>query len=240
MLQTTKGIILRTVKYGETSLIVTVFTEHHGVQAYLAQGVRKSKKNSTGLLQPSLLLELETDYKPHKNLQRLRGFHPAFIYQSIQENVVKNSIAIFCAEVLLRLLPENAPMQELFDFSFRFFQLLDHADTMLAGNYPLFFLLKTGEIMGYKLKGEYSENTPFINIEEGRFTEKETLLAPLNSDDTRQLSDLVHADETDFLLQRLSAITRNHLTDWYLEFIRMHSQHLGQIKSLSVIRTILH
>lgn len=240
MLQTTRGIILRSVKYGETSLVVTVFTEHHGVQAYLAQGVRKSKKNSTGLLQPSLLLELETDYKPNKNLQRLRSFHPAFIYQSIQENVVKNSIAIFCAEVLLRLLPESAPMQEIFDFSFRFFQLLDHADTTLAGNYPLFFLLKTGEIIGYKLKGEYSDNTPFINIEEGRFAEKETLLAPLNLHDTRQLSELAHANETDFLLHRLSAVTRNNLTDWYLEFIRMHSQHLGQIKSLSVIRTILH
>jgi DNA repair protein RecO (recombination protein O) len=47
-LHQTKAIILRTVKYGETSLIVTAYTELFGLQSYLAQGVRKpSKKNSS-------------------------------------------------------------------------------------------------------------------------------------------------------------------------------------------------
>jgi DNA repair protein RecO (recombination protein O) len=35
MTHKTKGIILRTVKYGETSLVVTAFTELFGIQAYM-------------------------------------------------------------------------------------------------------------------------------------------------------------------------------------------------------------
>ncbi|MBW7952728.1 MAG: recombination protein O N-terminal domain-containing protein, partial [Chitinophagaceae bacterium] len=47
-IHTTKGIVLRTVKYGETSIIATVYTELYGIQTYIIKGIRKvSKKNST-------------------------------------------------------------------------------------------------------------------------------------------------------------------------------------------------
>ncbi len=38
-LHNTKGIVLRTVKYGETSVIVTIFTELFGIQSYIVNGV---------------------------------------------------------------------------------------------------------------------------------------------------------------------------------------------------------
>ena len=40
-LHKTKGIVLRTVKYGETSIIVTIFTELFGIQSYLVNGVQE-------------------------------------------------------------------------------------------------------------------------------------------------------------------------------------------------------
>ncbi len=43
-LHKTKGIVLRTVKYGETSMIITMFTELFGLQSYLVNGVRTSSK----------------------------------------------------------------------------------------------------------------------------------------------------------------------------------------------------
>jgi DNA repair protein RecO (recombination protein O) len=45
MTHKTKGIVIRTVKYGETSLIATVFTSLFGVQTYLINGVRKKQQN---------------------------------------------------------------------------------------------------------------------------------------------------------------------------------------------------
>lgn len=44
MISKTKGIVLRSVKYGETSLIVTIFTELFGLQSYLVNGVRQASK----------------------------------------------------------------------------------------------------------------------------------------------------------------------------------------------------
>src|ERR1043165_8138930 len=109
MLTTTQGIVLRSIKYGETSLICTVFTQVYGVQTYLVQGVRlagaKSRQSRAGLLQPAMLLDIVVYHKAQKSLQRMKEFSAAYIYQSVQEDIVRNSIALFSVELLLRLLP---------------------------------------------------------------------------------------------------------------------------------------
>ena len=81
MLQPTRGIVLKSVKYGDTSLIVTVFTRTFGVQSYIVQGIRsaKAKQQRAGLMQPATLLDMLVYNKPQQNLQRIRYFQPAYI-----------------------------------------------------------------------------------------------------------------------------------------------------------------
>ncbi|HEX4373990.1 MAG TPA: recombination protein O N-terminal domain-containing protein, partial [Puia sp.] len=57
----TNGIVLRTVKYGETSVIVTIFTDLFGIQSYLVNGIRTSSKkmqSKINLFQPAAVLQL--------------------------------------------------------------------------------------------------------------------------------------------------------------------------------------
>ena len=77
MIAKTKGIVLRSVKYGETSLVVTVFTELFGLQSYMVNGVRTTSKKGTSkasLFQPSAILELVAYHNEFNNLQRLREY----------------------------------------------------------------------------------------------------------------------------------------------------------------------
>jgi len=77
MLHNTKGIVLRTVKYGETSVIVSIYTELFGIQSYLVNGVRKSSKKGSGsaaLFQPAALLDLVVYYNELKQLNRIKEF----------------------------------------------------------------------------------------------------------------------------------------------------------------------
>ena len=61
MTHKTKGIVLRSIKYGETSLVVTIFTALFGVQVYLVNGARSQKKsgNKSAMFQPGALLDLD-------------------------------------------------------------------------------------------------------------------------------------------------------------------------------------
>jgi len=76
-LHKTKGIVFRTVKYGETSIVVTIFTELFGVQSYLVNGVRTSSRKGSGkanLFQPAAILDLVVYHNELKQLNRIKEF----------------------------------------------------------------------------------------------------------------------------------------------------------------------
>lgn len=244
MLQNTKGIVLRSVKYGETSLICTIFTGYFGVQSYLIQGIRssKSKSHRAGLFQPATLLDLVVYNKPQTNLQRIKEFQLAYVYNNLQEEIVKNSIALFSVELLLRLLPEHAPMPELFDFSFAYFQELDQLRVSDVANFPLYFIINCSRFLGYDIKGHYGKETPHLNLHEGGFTHDAPPLSPyVSDDDAKAFEQVLQAGDIAALKNiDMNAAMRYRLLDWHMEFLQQHTQHLGNIKSLAVLQAILH
>lgn len=244
MLQHTRGIVLRAVKYGETSLVCSIFTEQSGVQSFLVKGVRsaRAKGNKAGLLQPSTLLELNTYFRPQRNLQYLGEFHPAYLYASLQEDVVKNSIALFSVELLLRLLPEQAPLPELFDFTFGYFCLLDKSSSAQAANMPLYFIIECSRLLGYDIRGNYDPETPHLNLQEGAYTAHPPALAPYVPDeDARALNALLRIEDPAQLAGvAMNGPMRFRLLQWYIDFLQQHTQHLSNIRSLQVLQAILH
>ena len=230
MLHKTNGIVLRSIKYGDSSLITTIFTALLGTQTYMVQGVRssKAKQNRAGFFQPGMLLDLVTYQQPQKNMQRIREFHAAYIYTGLQEDVVKSSISIFSVELLLRLLPEQAPLPTLFDMAFEYFIALDKMSLHQVANFPLFFIIQCSKILGYDLKEAESDAHAASAM-------------PINKDDAAVLNLLLAADAYAALEKiSMNADTRLRLIDWYVAYLQTHTQHMGNLKSLSVLRAILH
>jgi len=243
MLQTTNGIVLRSIKYGDTSLICNIFTRQLGVQTYLLQGVRSSKaQNKAALFQPATLLEIVAYQKPQKNLQRLKEYRAAYLAANMQQEVVKNSIALFSAELLLKLLPEHAPLPDLFDFCFEYFVSLDKLPVQAVGNLPLFFASQISKQLGFDLIGHYSTATPHLNHEEGGFSEHTPReQSNVNDYDAKELELLRQVQSIDQLhTVVMSSASRFRLLEWYIAFLQRHTQHMGQLKSLAILKTILH
>src|ERR1700761_5343803 len=143
-LHKTKGVVLRTVKYGETSLIVSIYTELFGVQSYLVSGVRVSSKKGHGkanLFQPAAILDLVVYHNELKNLQRIREFKWGVIYQHIFFDVLKNAVALFMVELLQKCLRQPEPNPDLFYFIEVSSLHLDTAESRVQANLPLFFIL---------------------------------------------------------------------------------------------------
>jgi len=169
-LHKTKGIVLRTVKYGDTSVIVTIFTELFGIQSYIVNGVRSSSKKTAGksnLFQPAALLELVVYHNELKNIQRIREYKWAFLYRHIFFDIIKNAVALFMVELLQKTLkqPENNP--ELFYFIEDAFMHLDEASDQVLANFPLYFALHLAGFYGFQFSDRYSEKTPFSICRKG-------------------------------------------------------------------------
>ena len=244
MLVKTKAIVLRSIKYGDTSLIVNLFTEQAGLQSYMLKGVRsdKLKHKRTGLLQIASLLEIVAEHKPNRQLQHIKEFQPAYIYQTVQEEIVKNTIATFSVELLQKLLPKEEAVEDFFQFVYHYFTLLDNAKNIAIGNFPLFFSIQCGKHLGYHVLGNYSEQTPYLNAMEGVFSSQPSSFSSgLSDDDVRVLGQLFQESDIEKVQgMLLNAPIRNRLLDWYIQFLQHHTQHLGTLRSLDILRTILH
>src|SRR4029078_3709681 len=159
-LHKTKGIVLRTVKYGETSLIVTMFTELFGLQSYLVNGVRTSSKKGSGkanLFQPAAILDLVVYHNDLKNLQRIKDFKWEYLYKNIFSDIRKNAVALFMVELLTKSLKQPEPNPDLFYFVEDSFLHLDESSETVTANFALFFALHLAVFFGFRVHDEYSE-----------------------------------------------------------------------------------
>ena len=81
MLIKTRGIVFKSIKYSETSLIVDIYTEEKGLRKYLISGVRSKKaKTSAGLFQVMSLVDLVAYHRDDKDLTRIKAIKHNYVY----------------------------------------------------------------------------------------------------------------------------------------------------------------
>jgi DNA repair protein RecO (recombination protein O) len=240
----TKGIVLRTVKYGETSVIVTIFTELFGIQAYLVNGVRISSKRGSGkanLFQPTSILEMVVYHNELKQLQRIKEFRWSFLYQHILSDVRKNAVALFMVELLTKCLKQPEGNTDLFHFAEDSFIHLDEASDAVTANFPLFFALHLPVFFGFRFSDNYSERQPFLDLREGEFV-KEQPKHPHFLDDkqafvTSQLLKVQQPEELEDI--KLNHDFRRNLLYAYEVYYALHIQDFGTMRTPPVLREIL-
>ena len=243
MIQTTKGIVLRSVKYGETSLVVTIFTELFGLQSYLVNGVRTaSKKGSSksAMFQPSAILELVAYHNEFKKLQRLKEYKWDQLYHHIFSDIWKNAVAVFMIELLTKSLKEPEPNPDLFYFTEDALMALDNAAPSVAANMPLFFALHLAGFFGFQISDEYSSSHQYLDLEEGRFVTTQPQHANyLEGKEAEVISQLLKTlQPADLAELPLNHEFRRKLLQWIELFYAINIQDFGTLKTLPVLREL--
>lgn len=244
MMHKTQGIVLRTVKYGETSLICTVFTELLGMQSYMVKGVRsgKARGRKANTLFPASILDMVVYEQPQKNLQTIKEYSAALLYQSLQEDVVKNGVALFAIEVVTQLLTGHDPQPELFSFLKNYLVRLDDSPRNAIANFPLYFLIQSAKLSGYYLSGEYSDTEHFADIHEGRFSTTVSQYPPfIDGEEAALMSALNKASSFEEITSvRMTGAERKKMLQYYLAFLQLHVPHFRELRSLAIITAILY
>jgi len=240
----TKGIVLKTVRYGETSIIAGIFTELFGLQSYLINGVRISSKKGAGranLFQPGAMLDLVVYHNDLKNLQRIKEFKWGHLYENIFFNVFKNSVSLFMVELLQRSLKQPEPNPPLFNFIEDAFLHLDQASENVVANFPLYFALHLSGFYGFRFADKYSDSANILDLMEGRFvTERPPHPHFLENEYSQAVSHLLKVMQPSELGQiRLNQETRRVLLHAFESFFALHIQEFGKMKTLPVLEAVL-
>jgi len=100
----TTGIVIHSIKYSDSSTIVTVYTRQFGRVSYMVHGVNKKRSVfRAAFLQPLSILELDVIHSPGKEIQRIKDIQLEHPFIDIPYNPVKNALALFLSEMLFSL-----------------------------------------------------------------------------------------------------------------------------------------
>ena len=96
MLHKTRGIVLKTTLYSESSVVAQIFTDKFGIQSYMINGVKKPKaKIRMNMLQPLHLVDMVVYHKPNSSIQRISELRPTPVFRTIPYDILKSTIMAF-------------------------------------------------------------------------------------------------------------------------------------------------
>ncbi|WP_167617042.1 DNA repair protein RecO [Maribellus sediminis] len=241
MLAATEGIVLHHIKYGESSVIATIFTKEFGRQSYIVNASRSRKaKNKAGLLQPLYLLDLEVYQKQSREIQRIKEFKSLNAYQNIPFDIAKSTQAIFLAEMLYKTIHEQESYPELYEF---IKSALLYFDLMEGGwqNFHLYFLFRLTEYFGFLPDTQKVGFESWFDMKKGAivpFEPSHPLYA--NKDVTKYLVELSVLKISDLEAFKVSRSMRDSLLQTLVDYYQLHFENLGEVKSLNVLREVFH
>lgn len=228
MLQKTRGIVLNYLKYGESSIIVRVYTESFGLQSYIVNGVRSAKsKNKIALFQPLTLLDMVVYHREQAQLQRIKEMKCEEPFRSLPFEFRKSGIALFMTEVLVKSVKQEEENAALFEFLHHAIMLLDHLQHNYS-NFHLQFLLKLSVYLGFgpgTAEELYEQAHPGGNTPDFGRQEKQLIEALLEEGFENKI--------------KMNGEQRRAILGNILIFYRLHVDHFGELRSLSVLQEVM-
>ena len=240
MLLSTRGIVLRSMKYSESSLIVDIYTEGKGLQSFIISGVRKGKsKVGPALLQVTGLVDFVAYFNESKDLHRIKEIKSAYPYTSLLFDIRKSSVGIFMAEVCRRAIQKGEENPALFDYIFDAFIELDRTKQPIP-NFHLCFMIGLSGFLGFSPYGSYSGNTPYFDLREGSFMSEVAMHNEcLNKEDSYILAEILGVDLHNFWEVQLPKDKRNRLVDNLIDYFKVHLDHFKEIHSHKILEEVL-
>lgn len=233
------GIVLHTIKYGDSSLVAYLLTDVGGRQSYMVQGVKSGRGhgNKAALLQPMFILEFEGIQSPKAEMHRIREMRSAVPLRTIPFDVRKSTVSLFMAEMLYRLVREVEPNSPLFDFVRESVAALDEMTEGVA-NFHLWFMVALSRHLGFFPGNEYSA-LHWFDIREGLFTPTMPLHGmAFSKENSRLLGQLMETPAAEVSSIALNRVQRVDFLNSMLAYFGYHLDAVRDIRSVDILREV--
>ena len=237
MLQTTRAVVLKTIRHGDTSIILKAYTESSGLRSYVVRAGARKSSGRMAVLQPLNRVEIVATEDPDRDLNNVREIRVAEPYMKLPFDPLRGTIALFVQEVLYRVLKEGSADPELFEFVQRALHAMDQQEDLR--HFPILFLLGMAAQLGFAPEPPQAGEDRF-DLKEGYFTHGDaqhghTMGPPLST----ALARSVMADGFILPGNPLPLEVRRQLLDHLLLYFRLHVEGLGELRSPAVLHQVL-
>ncbi len=239
MLTKTLAIVLHAIKYGETRLIVDMFTKVFGRQAFIVSIPKTPKgKVKKQFFQPLTILEIETDIRPRQQLQKLHDVRLAAPFASIPFEPDKLAISLFVAEFLYYALRSEQRNELLYEYLENSIVWLDGQQSSFA-NFHLVFLLRLTRFLGFYPNLDDYKDGDYFDLRESVFMPMPPVHRDfLHPEEAQKVQLMMRMDFPTMHLFRMSHQERNRLLEVSLKYYRLHLPDFPEMKSIEVLQAL--
>lgn len=241
MIQNTRGIAIRTIPYGDTGIVASIYTERYGLLSFLVHGVRKAKtsfKNSH--FQALSTLDLVIYRKENRDLHRIKEIKLSSPGLGIRDNIIKTSISFFIAEVLYKSMKEEDRHEDLFEFIEHSITWLDETPFSVA-NFHISFMLELSQYLGFYPSNQSIELDLF-DLQEGVFRDSKygRFSHTIEGNCLLALKQFIGKRIYESHEISLDKQTRKEVLNALIWYYRLHLPNWGELRTLEVLESTLN
>lgn len=235
--ETTGLIVLNTVRYGDSAVIIQALSPKYGRCGLIAKGVGRGRNNgrSSALFQPLSILEAEVGENPKSSLLTLYNAYESYSYSTVRTDMYKAAISLFMCELLYRVIKDGAREDGLFEWVKEMAGVLDRLESNYA-NFHLYFAVGLCSALGFRPNDNYSDTNRIFSVESADFSSSGNHFSERNS---LFLHRLLSLDFADCMMIPATGEQRLSFMEDMLRFLEFHSDMLLDVKSLKVLHEVL-
>lgn len=238
-METLHGIVLRTIRYNDTSMIVDAFTDMYGYRSFVTkQTPTRRNNNASAFWQPLSMLEFQADIRPVATLPRPLDVRFYYKYTNVPYSPVKTAIVLFIAEFLSAVLREEKQNFSLYKYIEHSLQWFDEARFPSAiANFHLVFLMHMSRFIG--IYPNFESPADYFDLSSGTYQYNHPLHPNfIQKEEAAVLPLLFRMNYFTAHLFKLSASQRHRIIEVLNTYYRLHIPNFPELKSLEVLHEV--
>lgn len=207
-------IVLNFTKIKENSIVLHTLSRTYGRKSFL---IRAGGKSSMSWYLPLNIIDLSVTENHRSELWTAKPASVEHPLNGIRNNLYKNTMSLFMAEVLYRTIKDGALEDGLFEWCIHQILTLDALETDFS-NYHIRFLLELCIALGFR--PEASDMIPF------------------SGNNQEIIEKFMSSDLAESMLIPLNGSIRNDVAYSIIKYLEFHTESAINIRSLQVLREL--
>ena len=233
-----RGFVVKSIKNGETSMIVSCYLEDIGLKSFIVKGIYGTKKPKFSKAHFSPLNFISVNYsliKPDR-LSYIKEVKPVFIYKSLHFSIEKSTVIIFLSEILNSVFKEEGEKnQNLFNFLDKSLSWYDTQEN--CNNFHIKFLIELTRYIGFYPNIRNQEDK-FFNLESGTSSSTNPISKFIDFEDYELFKQLLGMKFEDLNYVAINKDSRLRLLNHIIDYYSLHLQMFKSPKSIDVFSEI--
>lgn len=247
-LQKTEAIVLKSLKQGETSKILTLYTRRSGKMSVIAKGARGAKSRFGGSLEPCNYISIVYYQKESRDLQFLSQAEIVAAFPGIKRDLEKTTVASAVCEVINRFEVDTEANPRLFRLALYVLKAIDQTQAP-ALNIFRAFQIRLISLSGFSANfvacqncGTHTDGSAVFSISGGGFycrncRSGETGGIMLSAESLSALRMFQKAQLSQ-LTVTLSPASEQQIDAFLEAYFRYHVEGFPELKSIKFLKRI--